>query len=372
MPKDAIPVPVLTTDQKAYINEWWHKHDLRTLVQKVFNDPTLDLRSIQAKAVRQELALTNRPVIEPQERKTPIYKPREVLQMTEEQKLYVSTNYLSATGPMEIARTIFNNPKLSPTSPEVRAVSVYIREIDPSYRKEEELCDGDWEPPVSISHVLGKVNRYATNPRADGKSIYSSSKLSAAEHKCLTKLQDSLNSPLFKAVMNGYRTKVDRELVESTFINHTWNKPDLLPEEVQQYIALADETTKQRQINRLLQHLDERLSEMLNDEDGQLKMTEVELLNSVREKANASAKQITSLIEALIGKRSQREKDRMSSNSSLHNLVQAWKDEEQRMKIIMMNEKRQKVALKDEIARLSDMDSLKAEIFGVSKEDLLK
>jgi len=58
-----------------------------------------------------------------------------------------------------------------------------------------------------------------------------------------------------------------RKIYESTFIGMTWDKPDLLREEVEQYIGLAAEIVQTAQIDRHIQRLDTEIENALEGGD---------------------------------------------------------------------------------------------------------
>lgn len=361
--KRAKPVPVLTPEQKLIVAQNWQM-DLRDLTRLVFNDPLVDGRSIQCKAVKQELASIG---------KTPAPLTPKVdsdSPLTDAHKEYIRNSIGSST-PLEMARTLFGNEHLMPSGPQCKTVIAYCREIDPSFRRGEELVDGPFEPPTDMKQLVVKVNRYAISPKRDGKAIYSYDALTNNDRKQLQATLSYMGLTLYRIEGNKYSRKDDRELFESTFVSVCWDKADLLPEEVIQYISFAAETVRRTQIERTISQLDERLQAVLETPGGRMNMTEVELLNTVREKANASMKQSATLLKALVGDRAKRKADQIQASASMHNLVEAWKKEDDRRKIIQMNERKQKAALKVEVERLSDMDSLRCEIFGLSKDDIL-
>jgi len=290
--------------------------------------------------------------------------------LTEDQKEYIRNN-MGGSSPLEMAKVLFGNDNIMVGSPQCRMIVSYCREIDPSFRRGEEWVDGPYEPPSDMKQLVPKVNRYAVNPKKDGKPIYDYANLSNNDRKQLQGLLSYMKMVLYRIEGNKYIRRDDRELFESTFIAVCWDKPDLLSEEVIQYISFAAETVRRTQIERTIAQLDERMQSVLETPGAKIQFNEVEFLNAVREKANASMKQSASLLKTLVGDRAKRLNDKIQASASLHNLVERWKHEEDRKKIIQMNERKQKAALKQEIERLSDMDSLKAEIFGLSKDDIL-
>jgi len=359
--KRAKPLPILTDDQKAYIDAHWQM-DVREIARGAFNNQTLDGRSIECKAVKVYLASMGKAVTE-------VRSPYAVA-LDDEQKAYIA-QYYEGSSPLEMARILFKNPDLTTASGEYSAVVSYCRMVNPLFHKSDEMVDELYDPPSTMDDLLRVVNKYAINDRPDGKAIYVPSNLSNQDRKQLTRLMSYMGIMLFSVEANKYRRKMDRELFISTFVLNTWDKPDLLAGEVQQYISYSAETVRRVGIERQIQQLDERHSAILDDPNAKPNMTEIEWINAMRQKLNESLKQSAALLKALEGDRAKRLGDKVQSNASMHNLVETWKREEDRRKIIQMAERKQKAALKAEVVRLSDLDSLTAEIFGLSEEDIL-
>ena len=75
-------------------------------------------------------------------------------------------------------------------------------------------------------------------------------------------------------------------------------------------------------------------------------------------------------MESLKEKRSDRLKNQLKENASILNLVEMWKDEESRVKMLKLAELR-KQSIKDEVENLSGMDEIKARIMGISEDEVL-
>jgi hypothetical protein len=69
-------------------------------------------------------------------------------------------------------------------------------------------------------------------------------------------------------------------------------------------------------------------------------------------------------------KRSDRVKNQIKENASIINLVQMWKEEETRVKLLKLADLR-KQAVKQEIERLTTMDEVKARILGLTDDEAL-
>lgn len=368
MSKDARPKIELTQEQKNLVEKYYYLN-IRELIQKVFNNPSLTLRNeAEVDAVKRELADAGKKAIPVPEKKEQV-----LLDMLDgEKKEYIKNNYQDSS-PLEMARLLFANPKIQGFSKQCQAVMAFCRQLDPSFVKDEDMADDvKYEPPKTITVLMGKVNAYAINTRGDGRTLMDSANVTAAQKHMLEALMAYMRLPLFQVEANKFTKRVDREVFESTFIANCWDKPDLTAAQVIQFIQLASLIVKGNQLDRIAQKLDDRQNDNLSDPDSPIKMTEVETLNAYREKINAGAKQIAALIKTLEGERAKLNQEKLAGNASMHNLVQAWKQQLERQKIIELAEKKQKAALKAEIDRFGSMESLKGEIFGLNREDILR
>lgn len=362
------PAIVLTPDQLRLV-EANYTLNIRELIQLVFADASLTLRNDQhVKAVKQALATCGK-----QANPVPSPKEAEVLaELTEEHKEYIRNNLKDSSGPLEIARIIYDNPNLLPSSKQCQAVYLYSRQVDPNYKRDEELTDEtDYKPPRTLNQLIGKVNVYASNKNAGGKALFDPNIMTPSQTQQLEALHSYMKMPLFKVEADKFVKKIDRDVFESTFISNCWDKADLQSEHVIQFIQLSSMIVKYNQIDRMMQKVDLRVSAVLDAGETHLKMSDVEALSGLQEKGAAAMKQINSLIKSLTIERSKITDERRSGNANMHNLVTAMKNETDRRKIIQLAERRQKAALKQEVERLSSMDSLKCELFGLSKSDIV-
>ena len=362
MPKAALPLPILTDDQKHLIEDNYQM-ELRALTCKVFNDETLTRRHIECKAVMAHLASLGKVAVN-----SAVVTRIEGITLTNEQMEHIRNNCGNSL-PLEMARVLWHDHTISIDDARVRLVTAYARKFNPSLESNEVV--GEYEPPQTIGGLIDKANRYAVNPKKDGKPQFDRNNLSNQDKKNLTGLLDNMNLPIFRVEANKFTKKLDRELYESTFILHCWDKPDLEAADIQKYITLASQTVKYQQIDTIAQKLDQKLNEALDDPAGKFSMSDAEVLNSYREKANQSLKNISDLMKSLVGDRSKKMAERRDANASMHNLVSSWKMEDLRRRIIKIAELKQRAALKQEVERLSDMDSLRVEIFGLNSDDIL-
>ncbi len=379
MSKDAKPPIVFTPEQLAFIEQNWKMEPLE-LTRTLFHDPTMTRRNHEYNCVRRQIANMNRkdtmgfavPTVGGSNLDFSVNGPSGGPELTEDHKEYIRNNYANASGPWELAKTLFGDAHLPFASKQTRLVSSYLKSIDPDYKKNDELADDeDYEAPRNIRELIQRMTAYGMNLKDGDKMLFDPEKLTTNDQRQLNTLLAYMGLPLFKIQATKYVRKIDRVLFESTFIWLCWNKIDLTSEEVHQYVAFSGETVKSNQIERTVQLLDERLNSMLSGaEDGKLNMAEIELLNTVREKANASMKQQAALLKSLVGDRSKRLAEKIQSSASMHELVQAFRREDDRKRVLQLAQKF-KNGLKGEVERLSTMDSLRIEIFGLSKENIV-
>ena len=169
--------------------------------------------------------------------------------------------------------------------------------------------------------------------------------------------------------MNTYMNMDDRNLFESVFVSYCYDKSDLTREDCDKTIILAAESviaSNKLKYIELFQIEQERSIR----ETQRVSMSIVEAINTATTEYNASIKRQQSLYNDLNEKRSEKIKGKMKEAASVLNLVEIWKQEDKRIKMLKMaNERRGK--LKEEVDRLDNMDDLIVQIVGLSEEEAL-
>ncbi len=179
-----------------------------------------------------------------------------------------------------------------------------------------------------------------------------------------------MRRPVFKVEAEKFTKRIDREVYEEIFLSNCIDKPDLTPEHVLQYIQLAGLSVQRNQADRTARKLNDRFDASLEDAAQKLSKTEIEALKETAAKQGETVKQISALIKTLTGERKTQFNERMAGAASMYPLVQAWKREESRKRIIEQGSKNRE-ELKGEVERLSGMDALVVEIWGPSKTEIL-
>ena len=124
-------------------------------------------------------------------------------------------------------------------------------------------------------------------------------------------------------------------------------------------------------IQRRVEHLQQLLGRNADDTEGRrIAMSLVEAINTAQTEYNQTINRQQKLLGDLKQKRSDKMKNQLAGNASILNLVEMWKGEETRQKMIKLAETRKKI-IQEEVGRLSSMDELKGKIMGLSEEEAL-
>ncbi len=288
------------------------------------------------------------------------------IELTEEQKEFVRNNG-SLMNSVNLGRVLFKNETLTNLNAEIRAINDYQKTLDQDEIAQDtnDVPDrSEYLAPKTFDKTILRVNKYIS-PKIDKK------KISPRIRKGLEALMGYLNTYRFVHQMETYTTNTDRTLFESSFVRYTYDKSDLTQEEVDQYIVLATEVV----IGSTIQARSERLQQLLDvsaeDTEGRrVAMGLVNAISAAQTEYNQCVGRQHKLLSDLKEKRSDKLKNQIKANASIINLVEMWKEEESRKKLIKLAELRKK-AVKDEIKKLSSMDEVKARIMGISEDEVL-
>lgn len=353
----------LTEEDKEYIKANFAEVPLIDLTRKVSGNPEADGRHYMGKIISRYIGeLGGKP-------KTTKHIKVE-MELTEENKTYIKNNYKNSK-PLEIAKNLFPEKKqLTALNKETILVQEYIKSFDPdAIESRDELSVGTYRAPQKIETLLYKVLKYVTKFSIGDAKCPDVKNLTELEKKQYNALLSYINTHRFLSQINRYSKEEDRETFESCFIRYTFDKPDLLQEDVDQYIVICDEIVSQGKIQRTIELLDAQINEALESEGGARSISgnTVELVNAQREKLNVSRKRVDDATTKLVQTRSKRLDNKFQENASILNLVEAWQTEKTRMELIEVA-KQQKKAEGDEIEKISNMDGVMALVAGFSKE----
>jgi hypothetical protein len=358
-------VLILTEEQQLKLLQEWNSRpnnppSLIELVKIAFDRDDLDGRSKEGKAVK--LFLASRQIVP---KKSHEYQAKGLIELTIEQKEFISNNCITMTG-LEIARLLFKNDTLTNLCQETRSVLEYMKNIPTNIKfnntENENAATEGYRPPRSEERMIAKVNKYVL----DG---IDKNKLTHKHKKEINSLIGYMNTHRFIHQINIYDNEPDRELFESSFVRYTYDKSDLTQEEVDQYIVLCTEVVISSSIQQTINVLQNQI-ELSMQEDGKIPMTLVEASSTARKEYNDCVNRQQKLNNDLKVKRSDRLSKQVKETASIINLVQMWKEEESRSKLLKMADLRKKT-IEKEIDRLSSMDEIKCKILGISKDEIL-
>tara|TARA_Y100000310_G_C20652488_1_gene800208 strand:+ start:698 stop:1786 length:1089 start_codon:yes stop_codon:yes gene_type:complete len=355
----------LTSEQKdRVLKEWESEEDnppsLLELIRIAYPDkPHLDGRSKEGKAVKTFLATRQiKPLASHQ------YQPKKI-ELAEEHKEFINNNF-GMMSAVEIARILFKNNELTNLNQESRAVDEYVKTLNSAaaFQQNSEVPEENYKPPKTMHAAITKVNHYVLGG-------IDKNKLTPKNKKDINSLIGYLHTYRFLHQMNTYENQTDRELFESSFIRYTNDKNDLTQEEVDQYIVLSGEVVIASNIQRRVERLQQHLDAAAEDTEGRrIAMALVESISTAQTEYNQCVNRQQKLLESLKEKRSDKLKKQIHNNASILNLVEIWKEEESRKKMIQLAERRKEV-IKDEIDNLTSMDEMKARILGISEDEIL-
>lgn len=353
----------LTEAQKKKIIELWNlwlaegkEIKLIELVQEVFDNPLLDGRAEEGKLVKKFLVENGLKF------KIQKFDKKEDVILSAAQREFIKNNCANMSS-LEITREIFKNPLLTPLSKEGRAVVDYIKKLGLPKVFDEEVKSEKYNIPRSIGRILPKINSYCNlNLKEDTLTDY--------EKKCATALLNYVALLRFVRTMETYEVLEDREMFESQFIFHTWDKPDLAGEEVQLYIDLCTGYVQEVYIRRIMVLLNRRLSDITEDPDGRASKSLADTISTKNTELKELISHRSKLIQDLIGKRSERKKQQTEENRSILSLVMAFSREEERLKILK-NAERERALLKKTMDEYESMPAMIARIVGPSKDEIL-
>lgn len=335
-------------------------YSIKELLDLLFPNQNLEARSKEGFLVRELIAskgLEYKPARQ--------WIPKKNIVLTEEQKQFI-TNNINVSTPLEMSRTLFNNNDLTMTDSETREIYKYIKSLPTNIRNEsrgEELNTEDYTPPKTEVQVIARINKYVSNPN------FNKDQLTEKNKRDIRNLIGYLHTMRFLAQINDYASVKDRELFESEFIRCTYDKV-LTEEEVSQYIMYCHEVIVAKQIDRRIQNLEQEQDRQIQENDGRPNMALVDQISSLRNEFNQCINRQKTSLKSLQGERKERLKNESTYKLTMADLIVYVQNEEKRKYLLdIAKERREK--LKEEINRIKTMDQIKAEIFGITEEEIL-
>ena len=375
----------LTPEQELIVRDAFQDGatpNLSELTQKVFKNPSIDGRSKEGRAIKEYISEFQIGKV-----RVNVIKKMEPYALSDEQKEKIRQEYKKdGFTTLIFTRNLLNDQTISALHLEHRAVSEYVKSLhDQDDKKSLRISDsGEFEtinyepssnfrrseapteqyrPPATMVQVIARINKYLNYG-------WKEENLKRAQIKCVESLFSYLKIFRFLYQINNYSRQEDRELFEDAFIRYTHDKDDLTQEELDQFITLSNEVVIAADIQRRIEYLRMALDDMASESDGRkISMSLNEAINNAQTEYNQCISRQDKLYKSLTVNRSKRIEEKRNENASILNLVYAWKQEENRERMIALAE-RQREALKEEVEKLSSVDEFKAIIRGIDPKEI--
>jgi hypothetical protein len=294
--------------------------------------------------------------------------------LSEEHKKFIINNKDLYDSRIELCRNCFDDPNLNALSLEARAAYEFLEEIgaynfgkdDPKYLADKRHLNHEYKPPNTIFQAVKLVNNCLKNK-------VNSEAMTVREKRDMEALISYMNKNRFLRQINGYEAPEDRTTFENSFISYVYDKGDLTQEELDQYIILSNEVVSGFQIQKLKDKTLKAAEELLDADDNETKAIGKGLVDhsaQLNTEYNQCIKRQDTLFRNLTKKRSERLELLKGKEYNLFNLVESFREQENREKMVKMAEK-YKEETKDKLKEFDDMDELDAMLLGISPEEVL-
>lgn len=341
------PPTKLTDEQKVFLRlNFLKTPDINVLTDALFPGKRAD--DPEGKLVRDFLLSERYNVALPEKKE---------IVLTDSQKALIDELYDNGKGVKTgiICKRLWLEKKIGFFSPEWKVVADYLKE---THGHEEEARQNSFERPTTIEQIVEKINALNMGKKIDPK------KLNIVEKAQCEALLASTSSARYKRTVDGFNSKLDKDLFEDSFYRATYDKPDLTVDEINLYISLCDGYVKATITKKHIAKLNELFEGA--DDSSELSMKLVEAISSKNKELDEIEKRGESLIKKLNGDRAVRLKDRGAKTANILALVTAFQDAEERKRILKIAEiQRQDVS--QEVEKLESASDLIARIVGISK-----
>jgi hypothetical protein len=347
----------LNEEQKKFLRDnFGLTPNLSELTKKLFDDESLDGRTKEGRAVREFLAR------ESLEYTTTAWDKVDDIELNDQQIEFTKAQAKNGLSAFQISELLFPELTIKRFCKEHMSVLEFLREYEPAYvHDSESAVNRAYSPPKLFSTALNKVNEYAHEGLVEER-------LNHGEKECIDRLLKALAAPRFIQVVSTYSSMKDRILFEAEFVRATWDKPDLTSDEINLYINVCVDYINLKNISSHIEKLNVMFNEVQDQQDMTVRLAEV--LKSKTDEYDKCEKRMESLIKKLNGDRAERMKNRHHENATIISLVRSFQIEEERKRMIELAEMQKKL-VEEESERLDNMESWKARILGISKNDAI-
>ncbi len=281
--------------------------------------------------------------------------------------------YASSKKPKEIIEEI--SPGLGKGETDKRAAAAaalrnalnleYLGASTISQEVEEVLSDGEYRAPQNDETVIKKINKCVPNA---GWSKYS---LDSGQKKCIKALKGHLGLLKYAITVQSYRSALDRQLFEAEFIRSCYDKPDMIPDDVNASMMLAQEYVRSVQIRSMMDMFDTQAKAAFEGENKALSMSFAENYNAKTKELKECQENIKSLQKTLNDSRTKRKEVESKYNDSIARYITSCCEESNRRALDNIAKAYKESVLKPEIDRLIETDQAIGEVHGISVAEVL-
>ncbi len=236
------------------------------------------------------------------------------------------------------------------------------------YEEVEEIEDygGHYIPPRTDETIISKINRSCPNAN------WSKWKLDSFQKKCIKVLKGNLGLMKFCVTINSFKNPKEKQLFETEFIRSCYNKPDMINDDINMCMMLAEEYVRSIQVKEIMNLLDARLRACLEGDDkqgNQIALAEQHKAKSSEyDKCNANIKAITKMLNDTHAKRVEAD---TKFNDSIARFINACCDAQKRQDLLNQKKAYEQNVLKPEIEKIEQTEQTIGEIHGISIEEVL-
>lgn len=361
----------LTPDEKEKALQLWKEHgdniDLRKMCEEMFGSP--DTRVGRARALK--TFFTGKKIKIPTKS---IQPEKKKFELSDHHKKFIINNKDVYDSKLELVRNCFDDPKMAAIHVKAKEAYKFLEEIgaydfskdDPDYLADKRHRGSEYKPPTTISQAVKLVNGCLKNKiNADGMTI--------REKRDMEALVSYMGKNRFLRQINGYDKPEDRTTFENSFISYVYDKGDLTQEELDQYIILSNEVVSGFQIQKLKDKTLRAAEELLDADDNETKAIGKGLVDHAAQlntEYNQCIKRQDTLFKNLTKKRTERIEALKGREYNLFNLVDSFREQENREKMVKIAEK-YKEETRDKLNEMDEMDEMEAMLLGISPEEVL-
>lgn len=307
--------------------------------------------------------------------------PKEIL--SEEDKKFICENY-SKMNVMQMAirlniktenrkcPLITNFIKDAGLKSKVSNTTIDVKEPEPSTIEQvEKIISGEEKVEVDLDGekeiVVDDVSIQAFAAELKELHIKVRDPLSEREKIDIRFLMHQMQSTRFGQIYKTYRKKEYKNLFKEEFVRSMYGKGEMPQEEVNDFIDMCSELTRQYMIRCQIKDLDA----MLDDKDfaKEKRVGIIEVQKELNAEITASTRRVGEIKEGLGTLREQRMKDTRNTGLTLSALLESFYDSEKREKLVALQDKKNK-ELMDALEKIDSLEETKALIMGISKDEL--